>query len=47
MNQLPSAIKQEIKTEDPQTLLLLNKLRFQKALNNITNRIHDAKTSKK
>jgi len=46
MNQLPSAIKQEIKTEDPQTLLLLNKLRFQKALNNITNRIHDAKNIK-
>jgi len=46
MNQSPSAIKQEIKTEDPQTLLLLNKLRFQKALNNITNRIHDAKNIK-
>jgi len=46
MNQLPSAIKQEIKTEDPQTLLLLNKLRFQKALNNITNRINDAENIK-
>jgi type II secretory ATPase GspE/PulE/Tfp pilus assembly ATPase PilB-like protein/putative methionine-R-sulfoxide reductase with GAF domain len=46
MSQILSTIKQEIKTEDSQTLLLLNKLRFQKALNNITNRINDAENIK-
>jgi len=46
MSQPSSTIGQEIKAEDPQTLLLLNKLRFQKALSNITKRIHDVENIK-
>jgi len=42
MSHLLSTIKQENHTANTQELLLLNKLRFQKLLHDITNRIHSA-----
>jgi len=42
MSHLLSTIKQENHTVNTQELLLLNKLRFQKLLHDITNRIHSA-----
>ena len=42
MSHLLSTIKQENHTANTQELILLNKLRFQKLLHDITNRIHSA-----